>query len=289
MRRSITLYPVRRIADIHRLEERRNELQRWLTEDRQILFFEPSGDGRVVEVFGDLSAAERIGVVIPGISNDMDNLSVGNGGFRANALSVYEASIHESATPVATIAWLGYDTPDNVGAVAKSAAAAGAPALQSFLEGVDPVGDKAITVIAHSYGSVLAGTAAQGGIEADNLVVVGSPGTTLDHSSEAVLRPGGRVWVALADSDPIGLGISLSELPPSWLPPIIGPAWFAVDLLRDGPEELWHGANPVGEDFGATRISTDGSSGHSSYFEEESLLNLARIVQGLYSEVELEP
>ncbi len=39
------------------LIERIDEYQRWLDENRQILLFDPSGDGRVVEVFGDLADA----------------------------------------------------------------------------------------------------------------------------------------------------------------------------------------------------------------------------------------
>lgn len=289
LRRLLAMYPVGPVADsaIAPLEARRDAFVRWLAEGRQILLFDPTGDGRVVEVFGDLAAAEYVGVVVPGISNDIANFSDGEGGFRANALRLIEASRRESTAPVATIAWLGYDPPDNVGAVTRTAADGGAPALRSFLEGIDPAGERTVTVVAHSYGSVLAGTAARDGIEADNLVVVGSPGTTLDHASEAELRPGGRVWSALADSDPIGLGVSPGELVPPWLPPFLGAVWLTGDLLFGGPEDLWHGANPAGEEFGATRISTDGSSGHSSYFEEQSLLNLARIVQGRYDEVDL--
>jgi hypothetical protein len=39
--------------------------------------------------------------------------------------------------------------------------------------------------------------------------------------------------------------------------------------------------------FGALQITTDGSSGHSDYFEAGSLTNLARIVQSLYADVDL--
>lgn len=266
------------------LTERVAEYQRWLDEDRQILLFDPSGDGRVVEVFGDLDGARRIAVVVPGMANDLGNFSEGDGGFRADARDLYEAT---SGNEVATIAWLGYDSPDNVGATARNSADEGAPALQRFLGGIDPGEDCAITVIAHSYGSVLAGTAARIGLDANDLVFVGSPGTTLASASDAVLRPGGRVWVALAERDPIALGINRSELPPWWVPPVLWLPWMGVDLLNDGAEELWHGPNPASDEFGAYRIATGGSTGHSGYFEAGSLENLARIVEGLYADVEL--
>jgi hypothetical protein len=266
------------------LAERVAEYQRWLDEGRQILLFDPVGDGLVVEVFGNLSKATHAAVVVPGMANDIHNFSDGDTGFRDNARSVYEMT---SGTGVATVAWLGYDSPDNVGATLRAAADDGAPSLQRFLRGIDPGNTRTITVIAHSYGSVLAGVAAATGLEADNLVVVGSPGTTLDTVGDAQLRDGGRVWVGLADGDPIALGVNTSELPPWWVPPVLWAPWLGADLWNDGAEDLWHGTNPASVDFGAIRFSTEGSSGHSEYFEAGSLDNLAKIVAGLYDDVEI--
>ncbi len=266
------------------LIERIDEYQRWLDEDRQILLFDPSGDGRVVEVFGNLSDAARVAVVVPGMANDIYNFSNGDGGFRTNARDLYDAT---SGLGIATVAWLGYDSPDNIGATLRSAANQGAPSLQRFLRGIDPGEERTITVVAHSYGTVLAGTAARTGLEADNLVFVGSPGTTLDAADEAELRDSGRVWVALADKDPIALGISLSELPPFWVPPAFWVPWLGTDMWNEGAEALWHGTNPADEEFGAIRFTTDGCSGHSSYFDAGSLDNLAKIVAGLYTDVDI--
>lgn len=266
------------------LAERAAEYRRWLREDRQILLFDPAGDGRVVEVFGDLAGATCVGVVVPGMSNSIANFSSDTGGFRDNARRLFEASAGTDG--VATIAWLGYDTPDNVGAAVRSAAIEGAPDLASFLEGIDPIAVRSVSVVAHSYGSVLAGVAARHGIAADNLVFVGSPGTTLNHAGDAVLRPQGRVWAALAEDDPIAWGIAPSELP-TW-PVIPSPIGYLIDAFRAfrDADDLWHGTNPVSDEFGAMRIDTDGSVGHSGYFEAGSLDNLALIVTGRYREVD---
>jgi pimeloyl-ACP methyl ester carboxylesterase len=267
------------------LAGRAAEYRRWVDEDRQILLFDPSGDGRVVEVFGDLDPATHLAVVVPGMANSIENFSSSEGGFRDNAASLHEAA--SGNLPVATVAWLGYDSPDNIGAIVTSAASDGAPALSRLLEGIGA--QKTVTVVAHSYGSVLAGTAARTGIAADNLVFVGSPGTTLDHADEAVLRPGGRVWSALADGDPISWGVAPQELP-IW--EFLANPFVAVVGLSgffDRPTALWHGTNPAEEGFGAARIDTQGSSGHSSYFEANSLENLALIVEGDYPAVELVP
>jgi pimeloyl-ACP methyl ester carboxylesterase len=272
---------------VRRLEERAKEFREWLDEDRQILLFDPVGDGRVAEVFGDLTTASRVGVVVPGMANDIVNFSDAGGGFRANAAQLYGESVSLGPPDVATIAWLGYDTPDGIDATSADAARAGAPALVQLLQGIDPRSDTHVTVVAHSYGSVLAGLAAQEGVEVNDLVFVGSPGTTLDTAADATIRAGGTVWSALATNDPIGAGISSRELLPRWVPPFLAPGWLISDLTIGGAEELWHGPNPVSDEFGAREISTHGCSGHSSYFKATSLLNLARIIQGLYSEVEL--
>ena len=265
------------------LTERVAEYRRWLDEDRQILLFDPDGDGEVVEVFGDLAAASRVGVVVPGMSNSMDNFSTADGGFRQNALSLFNGSSGD----IATIAWLGYDSPDSVGAATRIAAQEGAPHLVNFLEGIDPGGDKSVTVVAHSYGSVLAGLAARTGVAVNNLVFVGSPGTTLDHAADASLRPGGQVWVALADDDPIAWGIAPSELLAwSLVPDPIG-YLMGIFAAIDRADHLWHGVNPVSDEFGALRFATEGSSGHSSYFESGSLDNLLLILDGDYSDVDV--
>lgn len=279
--------PALRRELIERFRLRIDLYERWLDEDRQIILFDPSGDGRVAEVFGDVDSASHIAVVVPGMSNELGNFDAPDGGFRANAARLYAASRVLGGPEVATIAWLGYDSPDGLDAAAIGAARQGAPALARFLEGIDPGVDRQVTVVAHSYGSLVAGVAAAEQIPVDNLVFVGSPGTSLDRAADAELRPQGRVWAALADGDPIGVGVSARELvPPPWVPFPLIPTWIVTDMLEQGAEGLWHGTNPIADEFGAVRIGTEGSSGHSEYFEHESLLNLLRITQGLYTEVE---
>jgi len=261
------------------IEQRIAEYKLWLNEGRQILLFDPKGDGRVVEVFGDLEGAGRIAVVVPGMANDIYNFSR----FREDARSLFDAAADDAAT----IAWLGYDTPDGVDAVSRTAAQIGAPDLAVFIAGIDPGSQRSITVIAHSYGSVVAGIASADGIEADNLVFVGSPGTTLDSAAEAVLRPGGQVWSALARGDPIGAGVNPLAFHRWWhgLAPMVAPLAATCSLLSR--DELWHGVNPAGDGFGALRFSTEGSFGHGEYFEATTLENLVLILEGRYSELEL--
>lgn len=274
------------------LDGEATELRTWLREDRQILLFDPDGDGRVVEVFGDLDEAANIGVVVPGITNDRSNFSDGEGGFRASARNVYDRSLELNVESVATIAWLGYDTPDGPGAVIKRAANQGRDDLIHFVEGMDALsGNRHISVIGHSYGSLLTGVAAKEGLAANEVVFVGSPGTGLGHANEAKLKPGGVVWAGLAHADPIGAGVDLSEFatPDKQLRRTLEQL---IDSLggEHSIKELHHGMNPAHEDFGAIEFHTDGATGHSEYFEPEtvSLDNLLYIIAGMDGRVSIE-
>lgn len=274
------------------VEAEAGELRLWLREDRQILLFDPDGDGRVVEVFGDLNEASDIGVVVPGITNDRSNFSDGDGGFRADARHLHERSKELGVGSVATIAWLGYNTPDHIGALVRTAANEGHDDLIDFVAGMDALdGSRHITVVGHSYGSLVTGVAAGEGLAANEVVFVGSPGTSLNHADDAKLKPGGVVWAGIAHGDPIGAGANpFGDLTP-W-----GRLMDGVEQLwewADGEpaiKELYHGVNPVHEDFGALEFHTDGASGHSQYFEPDtvSLDNLLYIIAGMDGKVSIE-
>jgi hypothetical protein len=257
----------------------------WAAEGRQILLFDPAGDGRVAEVFGDLEAAEHVAVVVPGAATDLDGFGPAGGpGFRDDGRALFRAA-SELDSPVATIAWLGYDPPDGIDAVSRSAADVAHHDLVRFVDGLVASGDRHITVIGHSYGSLVTGLAAGLGIAADEIVFVGSPGTSLDHAGDANLPPGGQVWAGLASWDLIGAGARPTG--DGWLESSMSlPARYVWDLVATGDpavEDLWHGTNPVHESFGAAEFSTDGATGHSQYFDPgtDSLENLARIVVGI--------
>ncbi len=268
------------------------ELELWLAEDRQILLFDPAGDGRVAEVFGDLERARNIGVVVPGITNDRANFSDGAGGFRANARNLHDRARELDIGDVATVAWLGYDTPDGVDAVLRRAADEGHGALVDFVAGMDALpGNRHLTVVGHSYGSLVAGLAAAAGLAANEVVFVGSPGTGLDHADEAELEPGGVVWAGLADGDPIGAGIDIAEFltPAQQLDQTVRRLLDSLDG-EDAIRDLHHGTNPTHEDFGAIEIHTDGSVGHSDYFKPGTLTldNLVYIIAGMDPAVSIE-
>lgn len=132
--------------------------------------FEPGGDGRIAEVFGDLEAAANVAVVLPGMDNEAANYDA--------RLRASGQNLQNNAGPeTATIAWLGYDTPEGADVGWTTAQRIAAGRLAGFLEGLTAYGDKHATVIGHSYGStVVARAAAHNHMPADNLVFAGSPG-----------------------------------------------------------------------------------------------------------------
>ena len=218
--------------------------------DRHFLLFDPAGDGRAAEVFGDLTSARHVAVVVPGMNNDLDNFTGGD------AERVHHQASQFDPDQVATIQWLGYDTPEGATALGTGAAEPGAEALPQFVDGIRVQRGERLhwTVVGHSYGSLVTGMAESGqGLEVDETVLVGSPGVGVSSADELGV---GNVWVGLASGDLVGY----SE---------------------------WHGPNPHNRAFGATRFHTGDISGHSSYFNEgsESLRNIGLIAAGYLDDV----
>nr|WP_238345310.1 alpha/beta hydrolase [Actinopolymorpha cephalotaxi] len=234
----------------------------------RFLAYDPRGDGRVVEVLGDLATADQVAVLVPGAGHRLGNYLTGGarptprGAGRALLAELYRQS---PGTGSAVVVWLGYDTPEgvDVASARSERAEAGARDLIRFLREdlarrVSP--GTRITLVGHSYGSVVIGRAAPA-VHVDDIVVVGSPG--MDAGSRAGLRTTARVWAARAPGDPIR---------------------FAPPLRVGG---FGHDADPTAPGFGARTFGVGTARGHADYFTRgtESLANIARIVRGRTGEV----
>ncbi|URM91512.1 alpha/beta hydrolase family protein [Streptomyces sp. MRC013] len=237
-----------------------------LSGGRRILAFDPSGQGRVAEVFGDLERAERVSVVVPGVDTHLLTFEKTARRYTAPygmAKSLYAAE-REAAPGVRTavIAWADYTAPSGVGMDAATGrlAVEGAARLVSLVR-VLPAGSR-VSLFCHSYGSVVCGLAARrlpGRVT--DIAVAGSPGMRAE--SAAALGTRARVWAMRGAED-----------------------WIAdVPYLDVGG--LGHGADPVAPGFGARLLSADGASGHGGYFvpDTDSLRNFAKIGVGAYGRV----
>ncbi|WP_432588416.1 alpha/beta hydrolase [Streptomyces sp. HD1123-B1] len=244
-----------------------------LSPGRQILAFDPRGRGQVAEVFGDLAAARRTAVVVPGSDIDLnafdrDHDRYGTPVGMARSLRARMAK-EAPDTPTAVVAWVGYTTPAGLGpdAATSRLAEAGAPRLDRFLAGLAvttaATAESPPTVFCHSYGSVLCGLAASAmdRTRVSDLVVLGSPGMRAD-SAEGLHTPA-RVWAARDSTD--------------WIRRVTGYAFLGVG----------HGEDPTDRSFGARVVSADRAHGHTGYFAPgtDSLRNFARITLGRFDGV----
>ncbi|MFJ2557017.1 MULTISPECIES: alpha/beta hydrolase [unclassified Streptomyces] len=223
---------------------------------RRILAFDPRGRGQVAEVYGDLTAARHVSVVVPGSDIDagtFDRARDPYGTPAGMATSLRAATGGRTAV----VAWVGYTTPVGVGldAATGDLAEAGAGRLARFTRGLVAAGAAKPALFCHSYGSVVCGLAAPE-VNATDIVVSGSPGMRADRVAD--LRTEARVWAAKDPSDWI------SKVP-------------NVEFAG-----LGHGPDPAGADFGARRVPAATAHGHTGYFVPgtDSLRAFAAIALG---------
>ncbi|MEU6483952.1 alpha/beta hydrolase [Streptomyces sp. NPDC046887] len=257
--------------DGHRDAVRRtHRFEALLGKDRRILAFDPTGRGRVAEVFGDLRRAERVSVVVPGVDTNLLTFQKTSLKYTAPvgmARSLYQAERETSPTTrTAVIAWADYASPAGVGMDAATGrlAATGADRLATLTEGLP--GKSKVALFCHSYGSVVCGVAARRLPDrVTDIAVAGSPGMRADNVAGLGTRA--RVWAARDADD-----------------------WIAdVPYLEVGG--LGHGADPVEPEFGARLVSSTDAAGHAGYFVPgtDSLRNFAGIGVGAYGQVRCAP
>ncbi|WP_245870656.1 alpha/beta hydrolase [Asanoa hainanensis] len=242
----------------------------------------PGGDGRLVLALGDPDSADNVLAYVPGMTADLsavrDDLS------RTEAMSARAATV-DPAQRTSTVLWLDYDAPSHLGEAMFAARAHDAgPTLHRFAEGLRATHCGAPahqTVLGLSYGSLTVGTtaASNGGLAADDLIFVGSPGVGVDHAS-ALGLPATHVWSSTAANDPI------AYLAPGWREPFnrLGAELadpFGPDLRPHPNEDLWFGRNPSHPAFGA-QVFTGDPGGHSGYWRtnNDALTDIARIALG---------
>lgn len=250
-------------ADRDEASRREHRLESLADPARQVLVFDPTGDGLVAEVFGDLDRAQRVSVIVPGVDTDLLTFERSQRRYSAPvgmAESLYEAERAAApGTRTAVIAWAGYVSPTGLGVDAATGrlAAQGAVRLESLAAALP--GDASVALFCHSYGSVVCGVAARDlPRRVTDVVVSGSPGMRVQNAAE--LDTSARVW-AMRDS-----GDWIADVP-------------HLELGGVG-----HGADPVSPAFGARRLSAAGAKSHTGYFEPGtgSLANFARIGTGSY-------
>lgn len=258
----LTPGPVRRLGDagelsvdaIHELAllDASPEIATLAAEHPDLRLLETS-DGHLVAAVGPLDTADSVTTIVAG---------VGSSDPQGWPTQIHRARSVAAATGGATVLWLGYTAPSSLAhGVPRSVAEHAAPRLRQFqadLAARNPGQHR--TVVAWSYGSVVAGEAAGGaastrGLHADDLVLVGSPGVGVNHASDLrLIGDDPQVHAVTNPRDPIAL----------------------VTTPIDGI----HGKDPTSPGFGARVWTGDPVGGHSSYWEDpEFLANLGALAR----------
>ena len=251
--------------------------------DRTLMSLDVTGQGRAAIVVGDLRTADYVSYLVPGmfftIENQMGDWVDAAARLHDEELSwlallgpangsadVTVSSVPVAAPTVATVAWIGYHTPNltNVGGIEN--AYEGRDSLASAIEGLQSLraaDEPYVSVIAHSYGSTAALMAlSEYDFSVDALALVGSPGSPAKSVAELHVTDG-NVFVGEAAWDPI---------PNS--------SYFGSD-----PGAKSYGAKPMGvsgETDPLTAVKLGASLGHNEYFApgSESMRNFALIAIG---------
>ncbi|RZS30607.1 alpha/beta hydrolase family protein [Herbihabitans rhizosphaerae] len=230
-------------------------------------------DAKFAIAIGNVDTANNVSVLVPGLNTTNASASSLSG----HAAAIYNATHNLDPTQsTATIAWFGYDPPNNErspagnydvqkedisraagGALARDVA--GIRATNAAVSGQDPH----ITAIGHSYGSNVVSRAAHDHhLQANDLVLVGSVGA--------------------------GDGInSVEDYPDQYDGHVYSGAETDDGIRHNGRVLNGHGGDPNSPDFGARVFDAEsentGADAHSNYFDSNShntLRNIGSIASG---------
>lgn len=265
--------------------------------DRKYVMFSTEGNGRMIEMIGDIKPGVRgVGVIVPGTNTNLN----GSGSNHESAVKLAK----ESGSPI--FLYLGGDFPQGLDKAADpSYAAAMAPKLVDFGHEVDrAVGQNApgtpVTYVGHSYGGAIVGTAEQMGLRADRILHASSAGTGILPGGYTDPNPNVQRYSMTAPGDPIAIvqslprDVRLSDVP-------------GVDQIPGIPHNVeGRIGNPLGglpsatdpdKIPGVTRLDTGyygefgkhpnqvivGPDGHGSYWDDPSsdaFHNIAAVIGG---------
>ncbi|MFF1878800.1 alpha/beta hydrolase [Leifsonia sp. NPDC058230] len=238
---------------------------------RTLVSLDTSIDAKASIVIGDLSTAEYVSVLVPGMYMSVGEQIVDWAKTAQNLYDQQTSMLRRVLGPrggqgtpgVATVAWIGYQTPVLMNIGGMKLANEGADSLERTLEGIQSLRQADppyLSVFAHSYGSTAALLALERHtVTVDALALMGSPGSDAQSVAALSVRDG-NVFVAQATLDPVAHSAFFGSDPGS-------PSYGAQRMGVTG------GTDPL------TGAKLEGSSGHNEYFTAgtECMRNLAMI------------
>jgi hypothetical protein len=242
---------------------------------------------------GNPDTARHVSVTVPGVGSTTRRSLTEMVTEASNLRDTAQRQLDRVGTPgsVATVAWMGYDTPPNPMNTLSPAdvwttmtddqAHSGAAGLSSYLQEVRANNPTAhVTLLGHSYGSLTSSLAlqdlnAQGLHPVNDVVFYGSPGLELTSPDQLGLGAG-QAYVMQAPDDPITSVVAPLAPLHGWgtdpyggiLPELYSQAGFDPgNVFREGVQS--HSDYP--------RLGSDGNLRMSGY-------NMAAVVAGLPTE-----
>lgn len=241
---------------------------------RYLLTLNTAGTGTAAIAIGELATADYVSFLVPGMFYTVDGQMVewtsaaqnvyDTGAEWIETLSATDAAFADAS--IATVAWIGYETPSLVNFTNLDRAYAGRDAIATAVNGLHEIrdGDQPyLSIVAHSYGSTATMMALTDyGIDIDALGLVGSPGSSAQLASDLGVS-GDNVYVGEAPWDQVKDSAFFGSDP--------GAASFGAHVFS-----VEGGVDPVSGD------SMIGSTGHNEYLVlgSESIRNLALIALG---------
>lgn len=238
-------------------------------DSRQIVLFNPAGDGKIAELHGDIDEnTQNVGTLVPGTGTDMGNFQ----GIADRSQSFQE----EGGKNLAMISWLGGDMPDDVAPDAFSAhySQGMASELAGFSDALRQEVDHSAAAnnsvdtayVGHSYGGATMGLAEKYGLDADRVIHVESAGMghnigspeDLPDSQDDVDR-----YSLTAPGDPISLSQGLRQFEQYGLGHGADPNTF------DGTTRLDTGNDQEGEPLHGTDAHVYVFKRHSDAWESQ--------------------
>lgn len=228
-----------------------------------------SKNGEAIVSIGNPDTADNVSTHVPGTTSRL-----AASGSRIGEMNAMYGAMNDADPNAenAAITWIGYDAPQDIATEATSEkyipdAAEDLTRFQDGLRETHQGGDAHHTVMGHSYGSTVIGHALhpdqpdQPSLQADKVVLVGSPGTGTEHVSELEIDQD-KVWSTTAENDFIEAVPSPHGKEPT--DPSFGAREFASapgdahvpNLGREVHSEYWRPSNAGGlESMG--EIATD--------------------------------
>ncbi|MEC3982316.1 alpha/beta hydrolase [Amycolatopsis sp. H20-H5] len=270
-----------KINGLHAIENRLNQPGPGV-QQAFLISLDTSADGKAVVSSGNPDTAANVATYVPGTGSELSKIE----GDMNRSDRMVGAAAEMGSPSTAVVTWLGYDAPNGlVDAGSADYADGGKAALGGFQDGLRATHQGDVpshnTVLGHSYGTTVVGYAARdGGLNADELAFVASPGVGVDNASELHLTGvdqadiGSHVHSTVAEHDMIKV--------------------TNIEVTDDSGSEsidIALGPDPARPQFGGQVFTsdpgTDGQLGlsteaHSEYwnYRSKSLDNMGRIIAG---------